>query len=973
MTPIAKFVELAKVQGYVGPVITAQRQEDLDRAFRFALKTFNILYESRKGDKGSDFYNASTRTFVGATNFAVGALGYHMVGHFVRVLLETPLAGKTVAQWILQKDAIPTGASPSTYYVFPKAGDPINLQLRGAVKACPANSTEYYNALDGAVAAIRNAYGEGSGGTFSSADSQARADLVSYFYLILNSRVNRITFDSFPAYVRGQVALAMRYMIRALAPDDENLPITEFIPVGEPYNMFEVMKDENKFLEMFKNWYVARLEADLRKMAQMVYTLDLKSLKVENGVISGGSTLFDQIIDYVMKGALGWSSDYSRFISQFETLKSNALRLYHDSVVLHYSSSKVVVPLCIKKMFYYKTQDFNVTANLTEIESRVRFDLMTCDLVLKELESFVSTYFTDGFEYFPNLAVRSTVINGIRSYYRFDFSSATRETLMFMKLTPYARTNGSTEYDPEPIGVTNLERSMTKMNEDARSLPLYHTLNKWGYYGTDSVEALERNAMIHSLITSEILQTGPDSWSVHYRPVIHTIKPPLNVERSLDVYCGTNLRGVAGKQYELVELPIATQAQRDAVSMLDLWFAVRVNDVNSQADIENTYKKRLNAVENKRDFLPQYKITSVTGAKLGTPMWGALMALGGRYGSTRQCATHFVRPQYFGLTTREILKGAKDKRIAIDRKLIVKVPVALAAVNKDYIDRAAGATEIYRSGRTRFTGTKNEAPFFVLENVPFDKEAWPGYITGTFTLDLAYDATFVNAEKQYNDTNEMELTFVSGMPGFADIKPGYGEKYAVVGFDATTGKGAAYADFTKFYTSPLIKSDATSTFEACLRNLFLEMIYCDDTKEVANYNKQLQVMFDWMFSHYNLKASSPMNTLYEFRVDTTFSQLRDKFKKYDPASNRAAFIKFFKETFLVSSDAVKQIPEMAHPAYRDLLDASLYGAQKLLPNKRGLTLHITPYVEDVIKEVEALEGICTLYALKSLNLDAYNV
>jgi hypothetical protein len=981
MKPRYRRVELLKTGSTVASVIPKERTEDFGKCLKFAARVFGNTYESRKGENGSDYYFASTRTFMGANNFSAGDVGMIMVGHFVEVLLNTFTCGKTVEAWLLQQDVLPTGAIPTQYYSYAKT----HTALVGCSAArdlpayLPTNDKEYFDALRAVISGIQASFSEQRAGKWNSADIEERVAYVRALYMIIDSRVSKVAYDSFSNYVREVLSLILRYMLRTVCSPREELPMVEWKPVTTPYDMYEMLNKADDLLDMFRTWYHGKLESDLEAVVRKVYQLDLSAIKVENGVIQSKDNPYDHIIDYALNGALSWSQEAATFDLQWQTLKTCYDQYVKYGFVLDHEHSKVTVPNSLRVLFHGKHSDFEIKGTLIEIESQVSFWNKTLPLVLSQFNDFVSLYFEDDAEsgyVFPNASVRKTVKNGIPSYYRFDFSSSVRDTFMELKLIPFSRPSGQTQYDAEPLGIFNVEQGACSVKEDRYVQPMYERMEGTHFFGTNKLTKEEMNAFVDQFRTYEVLQAEKDRWLVEYRKVIYTIKPPLDVAREFDIYAGSTPRGVPGIEYKLIELPVATEADVEKLSMLDLWFAVRIWEVNNQKEMESVYKKRVAMFGTLKDFMPSYKITDFTGAKVGTPMYGALLALGGRFGSTALSSIFSIRPQYFGAPIGAMVKGSKFKRVAIPRLLKVVIPVALTAVNKDYISKANGKV-IFKSSETRFKGTNNEAPFFILEKEPFDDVCWKNYIKGTFTLDLAVDVEFPNATKVYRDTDQIELYLNSGMPGFDSVNAGFDEKYCVIGYNRedTKKRYKVCSDFSDFYSSPLLKNDVTQTFYACLKNAYLEALYFGTTDKVKCEKAASDVtrMVDWMCKNYNIDNKSIVNVIPEFYSDVTIQDVRDSVKLFGDAKQRDDLASFFKKLYSVGGDALKELPELAHPDCVIMLDSALYGAKKFLRNSRPLSVHLSRLPGDLIKEQEILEKMVEVYASRGLNLDAINV
>lgn len=980
MRPKYRNVELLETTNRGVSVTAVERAEALEKAIGFAKKAFGNTYESRKGEAGNDFYVASTRTFVGANNFNGGDIGALMIGHFVEILFRTPVFGKPFQSWLLQPDSLPTGAVASKYFMYEKP----NTKLTGCDDAqdlpanLPTNSSEYFLALSACVKGINESFDKQKIGRWRESEINLRIAYVRALYKILQSRTNLVAYDSFANYCRDSLGYILCFMTRALANDLDDLPVVEWKKTKKPYDMFEVLNDPTKMLEMFENWYYARLEEDLEKTVRTVYTIDLKNMKVDNGVIQTNGGVFDKMIDYVLKGALSWSAEAVRFKMQLTSLRACYTDFVQYGFVLDHEHSSVVIPRALLALYHGKHKDFQVKGDLIEIESQVKFWIKTMDLVLSEFQTFVTEFFdTDTAGYmFPNASVRKTVKNGIPSYYRFDFSSSVRDTFMELKLVPHAMPNGRVQYDAEPLGIFNVEKGTCSVKEDRYVQPLYERMNGTQFFGTDKLTKEERNAIVDQFRTYEVLQTGKDSWKVEYKPVIYTIKPPLDTARDFDIYAGSSVRGVPGLEYRLEELPVQTSKDVEQLSMLDLWFAVRIHEVNSSAEMESIYRKRVSMFGDLKDFMPSYKVTSFTGAKVGTPMYGALLALGGVTGSKTLTSTFAIRPQYFGAPIGAMVSGSKQKKVALNRKVVVKVPVHTTAINKDYFAKAKGNV-IYESAESRFKGTNLEAPFFLLTKDPFDEVCWKNYVTATFCLDAAFDIEFQNATKVYRDSNQIELYLNSGMPGFDSVDSGFDERYVVIGYNDEDPRKRYRVcdDFSEFYSSPLLKTDVTETFAGCLKNAFLEALFnVKKNPDVAKAaSEAVDGMLDWMCQHFNLDENSMMNVVPEFYSDVTVKDVRAASKKFATATKRDEVASFFKKLFSVGGDALKEVPELAHPDYIVMLKSALYGSRKFLRNARPISVTLSRLPGDLIKDVDIVGKMANILAAKELNMDAINV
>lgn len=981
MKPKYRRVELLKTNSRVASVIPKERVDDFGKSLKFAAKVFATTYESRKGEAGSDYYYASTRTFVGANNFGAGDIGMIMVGHFVEVLLRTFAAGKSVEAWLLQQETLPTGAIPSQYYSYAAPHTPLVgcSAARDVPSVLPTNDKEYFDSLRIVVSGIERSYSEQKAGRWSSADIDERVAYVRALYMIINSRVTKIAYDSFPNYVREVLALVLRYMLRTVCSPREELPIVEWREVTKPYDMYEVLNNPDKMFEMFSSWYHGKIESELEGIVRKLYQMDLSQIRVDNGIIQSKGNPYDAIIEYALNGALSWSQEAVSFDMQLATLKSCYAQYVQYGFVLDHEHSKTVVPNYLKVLYHGVHSNFTVTGALIEIESQVAFWNKTMPLVLDEFKTFVDTYFETDSEsgyIFPNASVRRTIKNGIPAYYRFDFSSSVRDTYMELKLIPYARPSGHTQYDAEPLGIFNVEQGTCSVKDDRYVQPMYERMEGTHFYGTNKLTEAEMKAFVDQFRTFEVLQAAKDTWLVEYRKVIYTIKPPLDTARDFDVYAGSAPRGVPGLEYRLVELPVDTDEDVKRLSMLDLWFAVRVWEVNSQKEMEAVYKKRVSMFGTLKDFMPSYKITDFTGAKVGTPMYGALLALGGHFGSTCLTSNYALRPKYFNAPIGAMVKGSKFKRVSIPRALRVEIPVHLTSVNKDYISRAKGKV-IYQSSETRFKGKNNEAPLFVLENTPFDAVCWKNYIKGIFTLDLATDVEFPNATKVYRDTDQIELYLNSGMPGFDSVNAGFDEKYCVIGYNPDDPKKVykVCEDFSEFYSSPLLKPDVTQTFYACLKNAFLEAVYfgATDSERCKKCANDVQRMIKWVCDNYNVNNDSVMSLIPEFYSDVKVGDVVDSVQLFGDAKKRDELASFFKRLFSVGGDALKELPEIAHPDCVTLLNSALYGSKKFLRNSRPISVHLSRLPSDLVKDQEVMGKMVEIYASRKLNLDAINV
>lgn len=740
---------------------------------------------------------------------------------------------------------------------------------------------------------------------------------------------------------------------------------------------FKLLRDPTAMLDKFSHWYHAKLETDMNEVVRKVYQLDLKSLSIDNGVIQMKGSVFDTVIDFVINGALSWSQEAVNFNNQLETLKSCYENYYRYGLVLDHEHSSVVAPSCLKALNYGRFKDFDVKGELIELESQVRFWNKTLQLVIDQFNEFITAFYENDESqyYFPNVSVRKTVINGITSLYRFDFSSPVRDTFMEMKLIPHARASGKTQYDAEPLGLFNVERGTCSIKEDKYQQPLYQRMLKTHFFGTDELSTDEKQAFIDQFRTYDIMQASRNEWHVEFRPVIYTIMPPSDVTRDLDVYAGSRLRAVPGMEYRRMAIDVTAKDAVENVSLLDLMFAVRYHEAETTDIMEKTYQARLRRFGVLADFMPSYKPVEFPGAKVGAPMYGALLALGGAFGSTQLTQYFAIRPKYFGATITNMVKGSKHKKVALNRKLTLKVPVHPTAVNKDYFDRAVGDV-IYTSAETRFEeDPKLRAPFFVLKKTPFDPVAWKGYITAEFTLDLAYDVDFPNATKVFRGTNQVELYLNSGMPGFDSVDSGFDERYCVIGH-RRDGKGARVVeDFSEFYSSPLLKGDATETFAACLKNAYLELLYLTEDKadQAKAISDEVLSAVDWMCAHFNLDDSSPISTMQEFYSDKTIGDIKKAFKSFGVKKDRSKVADMYKDVFKVGGDALKQLPDLAHPSYGTLLDSALYGAKKFLRNSRSVSCNLPKLPFTLLKDGDTILKMVNVYATQALNLDEINV
>lgn len=947
--PLVRKVEFL-VGGRVPLNIESIDKEDLERAFRNAQKVFNTRYETLASKEGSDIYAVNRSR---STNLTVGARGYIILGHFLTALLNQYIHDHTISELLLTK------GDTTVYTLHPdvKPGQTLDSDVYPKVgtkdpDTVPDNIDAWFIRLIDDMSTMTEKFSSGDMNFKTNpADKIAAVKRFKFDLEMLKITKDDHRFQTYLFCVLQDFLTSYSIIFGYGAGSEKYIYLDT-----KSFDVFEALNDSSKMLEAFKAWHMDKIYSDYLKRKAELYKIDFSSFTLEGGYVVVPEDHYGKMIKDALDGVISGSLD--------ELTWSNQIGRFEDDVVACAKISKMFRslkhPVALNECYdcLIPMEDFDVVGKVPELEGKIAFFKLSAGEVCAQFEKFVDTIITrrTGF-WFPTCSARMAIYNGVKTIYRFDFASPTRSKYLLYKVVSIndGSKSGKKKYidDVVPLQAMSPEKGGSSVCEDVYITDCYKKPAKRNgkFYGTVDVPVDEIKIMLEQFKFSHGAYVDEDHWQFKVEHVILTILPPSQVVQSLNILrSDDSIRNAEGMEYVVQEIDTKDV---ESVDLVDLLFAYRKYELDDPKNLQNLYNKRLALIGHMVPTLEGYKLTEAPVVNVDTPNYGVLLQVSGvAEGIVTQ--TRSYRPKYMGVDVSKIVKGAKSRKFKLRRKLEVEFPIAKSSVSSYYIDKMGTDKVIYASGNTRF----NE-PLFKLICEDFDNKMFPDCYKGKLVLDIAKDVSFRNVKDPIESADGQEITFIADPPisTFDVVNPAYDEKMAIISEDGVI------EDWKRFFSCPLVNKQYQVAVCDCVKDCFGEFFHgAKGAKALSAFKSNITIICDWMEEHFNIGASTLLTTVSDGFATGTFGDLMGA----KDAEDTDAVIKIYKSIFGETSLVRCRLPLVRKPDYKQILDDSLYAIVRFPATNVEGSLKVPFIPGSVVKDVDSIQKVATLYVNQKL-------